>query len=67
MADTQPLAIILSILAWLIDHAWHILFSLWALFVGFALYSIAIHLKEINNLLANQINWEQNREERYRK
>ena len=67
MTDEQFLLIVFSILAWLVDHAWHFLFAVWGLFVGFALYAIAIHLAEMKSLLASQINWERDREERYRK
>jgi hypothetical protein len=67
MTDYQFFILVYAVLAWLVDHAWHFLFVVWALFVGFALYAIAIHLAEIKSLLASQINWERDREERYRK
>ena len=54
MTDTQLLALVFGVLAWLFDHVWHFLFLLWALFVGLCLYSIAVHLKEINNLMFTQ-------------
>jgi hypothetical protein len=67
MTDEQFLLIIFGVLSWLVDYVWHFLFVIWALFVGFALYAIALHLTEIKSLLASQINWERDREERYRK
>jgi hypothetical protein len=66
MTDYQFFILVYAVLAWLVDHAWHFLFVVWALFVGFALYAIAIHLAEIKSLLASQINWERDRDERYR-
>jgi hypothetical protein len=54
MTDTQLLALIFSVLAWLFDHVWHLLFLLWALFVGLCLYSIAVQLTEIRNLMFTQ-------------
>ena len=66
MTDYQFLILVYAVFTWLIDHAWHFLFVVWALFVGFALYAIAVHLAEIKSLLTSQINWERDREERYR-
>jgi hypothetical protein len=54
MADAQFTAFIIPIVAWVIDHVWHLLFSLWAVYV-------AAVLTEIQDLLASRRNIDRDR------
>jgi len=40
MADAQFTAFIIPIVAWVVDHVWHLLFSLWAVLVLVTLIEI---------------------------
>ena len=47
MTDAQFTAFLSPIVAWVVDHVWHLLFIYWAVYVAVLLSDISRSLKDI--------------------